>query len=117
MNTISFPMALTFGALVFLAACEEEDAADTDNAFAGAERFQAAEAACVADGGRWGQGGAAQQFVCYQDTRDANKSCSAQSDCSTFCLARSRTCAPVTPFFGCHEILTDRGLPATICID
>ncbi|MEL7343560.1 MAG: hypothetical protein AAFN59_01715 [Pseudomonadota bacterium] len=105
-------------AIFSLAACEpEEEAASADNAFATVDRFAAAQASCREDGGRWGRGGAAQQFVCYQPTPDANASCAAQTDCATLCLARSRTCAPEAPLFGCHEVLTNRGFPATICID
>lgn len=105
-------------AVGLLAACfPEKDEITVDNALATTDRFASAKAACEADGGRWGQGGAAQQFVCYRNTPDANTSCTAESDCTTLCLARSRTCAPVQPFFGCHEVLTDSGYQATICID
>ncbi len=105
-------------AMLALSACEPEDApTESDNAFATQDRFAAAEAACFADGGRWGRGGLAQQFVCYKPTRDANQFCSSGSDCETLCLSRSRTCAPEAPLFGCHEVLTDSGFPATVCID
>ena len=72
---------------------------------------------CEKDGGRWGRGGKADFFVCYRTTHDGGQSCSAGTDCDGFCLARSRTCAPVTPLFGCQDILTDNGQPGTICID
>jgi len=74
-------------------------------------------AACAARGGRWGQGGIAGTFVCYETPDDANAPCASETQCSTICLARSRSCAPVTPFFGCHEVLTASGGAATICID
>lgn len=74
--------------------------------------------ACEKSGGRWGGGGAAGFFVCYKTTRDALvKSCRAATDCEGLCLARSRSCVPVTPLFGCHSILDTNGQPETICID
>jgi len=72
---------------------------------------------CEADGGRWGAGGTAGSMVCYRETRDANRSCLADGDCAGLCLARSRTCTPVTPFFGCHEVLNSEGVAQTLCID
>jgi len=75
------------------------------------------QAACEKSGGRWGKGGMAGFFVCYRDTRDAGKSCKAATDCEGLCLARSRSCAPVTPLFGCQDILDRNGRPETICID
>lgn len=74
-------------------------------------------AACEADGGRWGAGGKSGALVCYRPAPDAGQSCRADGDCTGFCLARSRTCAPVTPFFGCNEVLNSAGVPQTICID
>ncbi|MCR8723667.1 hypothetical protein [Frigidibacter sp. ROC022] len=73
--------------------------------------------ACEKSGGRWGRGGLGDFNVCYRNTRDGGKSCSAGSDCEGLCLARSRTCAPVIPLFGCQDILGDNGQPGTICID
>lgn len=75
------------------------------------------KAACVERGGRWGSGGLAGGMVCYTTTPDAGKACSAASDCAGLCLARSRSCAPVTPVFGCNAVLTGNGTEATICID
>ncbi len=76
-----------------------------------------AEADCTARGGRWGQGGLAGGFVCYQSTRDGGQTCAASTDCEGLCLARSRSCSPVTPLFGCNEVLTRLGGRATICVD
>jgi hypothetical protein len=56
-------------------------------------------------------------YVCVQRTRDANRSCSKASDCQGACLARSGTCAPVTPLIGCYEQITERGGMATVCVD
>jgi hypothetical protein len=56
-------------------------------------------------------------FTCAWATSDANKSCAAAGDCEGLCLARSRTCAPITPLLGCNEILTASGSAATLCVD
>jgi len=74
------------------------------------------KAACADRGGRWGQGGGGGRFVCYTDTRDAGRSCTSSNDCEGLCLARSASCAPVTPLFGCNDVLTGGG-QATICVD
>jgi hypothetical protein len=77
----------------------------------------AEEAACAARGGRWAQGGLSGAFVCFEQTRDAGRQCRRESDCESICLARSGTCAPIKPFFGCQDVLTDTGLRATLCVD
>lgn len=76
-----------------------------------------AEAECTERGGRWGQGGLAGGFVCYETTRDANQICTSGDQCEGVCLARSGTCSPVKPLFGCNEILTALGGRATLCVD
>lgn len=73
--------------------------------------------ACQAKGGTWSATGASPLRTCIEPTRDAGKSCRKQSDCDGLCLARSRTCAPVKPLFGCNPILQDDGTEATLCID
>ena len=78
---------------------------------------ETARAACLKKGGRFGAGGLGSGLLCYENTRDANKSCSKAGDCEGLCLARSKTCAPVKPLFGCNEVLTDSGRASTICID
>ena len=74
-------------------------------------------AQCEESGGRWGSGGQEGRLVCFLVTPDANASCNSASDCEGLCLARSRTCSPVTPFFGCHEVLNGRGAAQTLCIE
>jgi len=74
-------------------------------------------AACLEKGGRFGKAGVAGTFLCYENTRDGYKSCQRGSDCEGLCLARSRSCAPVKPLFGCNDVLTDNGLVSTVCID
>ena len=74
------------------------------------------EAACRQEGGSWskvGKGGRA----CLKATRDSGKSCSSGTQCEGLCLARSGTCAPLKPMFGCNEIFQDDGQRVTLCID
>lgn len=73
--------------------------------------------ACEGGGGRWSQTTSPLLHTCLHTTRDAGKSCRKQSDCEGLCLARSRTCAPVKPLFGCNPILQEDGTEATLCID
>ena len=73
--------------------------------------------ACERDGGRWARAGGSVAMTCFRPTRDGGKSCRRESDCSTLCLARSRTCAPVTPLFGCHQVLQNDGRTVNLCLD
>lgn len=114
------PLArLTFGMIAALAltACQEDEtaAASTDTGPA-PTLISDVQAKCERDGGSWGTRGDA-LFVCYKPTSDANRYCTASSDCENVCLARSRTCAPTDPFLGCHEVLTDGGQRATQCVN
>lgn len=103
-------------ALGFLAtACMPERGSDLPPV--GADLVAQQKAACERRGGIWGRGGAGGGFTCITRTRDAEKSCRRESDCEGFCLARSGTCSPFTPFLGCHEVLTDTGVRATVCVD
>ena len=72
---------------------------------------------CEARGGQFGKGGIRGRFVCFEPTPDAGQSCTAESDCTTVCLARSQTCAPIQPFFGCQDVLPNAGRVATLCVD
>ncbi|WP_226780481.1 hypothetical protein [Oceaniglobus trochenteri] len=105
-------------ALLVLVACQPEpETPDTGLSGYDPKLIERQQAACTKRGGRWGQGGIGGRFVCYTDTRDAGKSCSAGSQCEGLCLARSQSCAPVTPLFGCNAVLTGGGAEATICVD
>ncbi len=73
------------------------------------------EQECVAAGGQMVIGLAGPQ--CARPEPDAGKRCSDSAECSGLCLAKTRTCSPVTPYFGCHEILGAGGAPAVICVD
>lgn len=75
-----------------------------------------ARAACVAKGGNYTRTKAG-AFVCVTRTGDNGRVCTASSQCEGACLARSGTCSPVTPLIGCHDIVTDGGGMATVCID
>lgn len=76
-----------------------------------------AQIACEDDGGRWQRAGGSVMQTCVHTTRDGGKSCRRQSDCEGLCLARSRSCAPLRPLFGCHDILQNDGRRVTLCID
>ena len=72
--------------------------------------------ACERKKGLWskaGKGG----FACISRTRDSGKECRSAKQCEGECLARSGTCAPFKPLFGCNEILDDMGRRTTLCID
>jgi hypothetical protein len=76
----------------------------------------AAQMACEKKKGIWskaGKGGNA----CVTYTRDGGKSCTSAKDCDSQCLARSGTCAPIKPLFGCNEILDEMGRRMTLCVD
>jgi len=78
----------------------------------------AAAAACAKIGGRYAsRGTGSSSYACFTTPRDAGKSCTKAGDCSSACLARSLSCAPLQPLFGCHEVLTDRGQRVTQCLD
>lgn len=100
--------------LLALGACREDAGALPP---AGEGRVAAQQADCIADGGRWGEGGKPGIFICYRPTRDAGALCTKSGDCEGFCLARSRTCAPVKPLFGCNDVLGATGAKSTICVD
>ncbi|MEM9473660.1 MAG: hypothetical protein AAGA71_00070 [Pseudomonadota bacterium] len=104
----------TFLLIATLAACQPTEPAEP---LMGAALVTREEAACEADGGRWGTGSREGTFVCYRTPADAGQTCSADGDCEGLCLARSRTCAPVTPMFGCHEVLGRLGARSTLCIE
>lgn len=104
-------------ATVLLSGCQE-DSAEADAAAAGIPSALAPQrAACEDDGGRWGKVPGRDSFTCFRITSDANKPCSSERDCEGVCLARSRTCAPQIPFFGCHEVLSSSGVRQTLCTE
>lgn len=73
--------------------------------------------ACERKGGNYARAGAGGAFACVRPTRDGGKQCRRESDCESACLARSRTCSPITPLLGCNDILQNDGRRVTLCID
>jgi hypothetical protein len=72
---------------------------------------------CERRGGRWARAGKSEARTCVKQTRDGGKQCTRGTQCEGLCLARSGSCAPVTPLFGCNEIFEDDGRRVTLCID
>jgi hypothetical protein len=103
-------------ALVTLAGCNAEQTGG-ELPPVGAEFTAVQMQACQEKGGRFlplKPGGA---LVCYTTPKDAGDHCTVETDCESACLARSQTCAPVKPMFGCNEILTSSGLRMTQCLE
>ncbi|MDQ1848976.1 hypothetical protein Q9299_11815 [Gemmobacter fulvus] len=73
--------------------------------------------ACEKSGGAWSAAGLANTKSCIRRTRDSGQQCSRETDCEGLCLARSRTCSPVEPMFGCNDILQADGRQVTLCLD
>ena len=72
---------------------------------------------CEKAGGQWAVAGKTGAFICVKPTRDGGKMCRKKGDCQGLCLARSGTCAPFAPLFGCNEVLEKDGRRVTLCID
>lgn len=75
-----------------------------------------AQIACERRKGVWADAGSGLR-ACVSSTRDAGKACRKAGDCEGECLARSGTCAPFTPLFGCNEVFDDTGRRMTQCLD
>lgn len=73
--------------------------------------------ACIRRGGQYLTVGSSVTRACVKPTRDGGDRCERGTECDGECLARSGTCAPVTPLFGCNEIFQDDGRRVTLCID
>lgn len=73
--------------------------------------------ACEKKKGRWAKIGKGDARACVYQTKDAGKRCERESQCDSVCLARSGTCAPYKPMYGCNEILQDNGARVTLCLD
>lgn len=72
---------------------------------------------CESKDGTWARAGKSVARTCVKQTRDGGKQCSKGTQCEGLCLARSGTCAPFAPLFGCNEIFEDDGRRVTLCID
>ncbi len=73
--------------------------------------------ACEKQGGAYVIVGKSGALACQTRTIDAGKSCDNSGECEGSCLARSRSCAPVKPLFGCNEVLEIGGRRVSLCID
>lgn len=73
--------------------------------------------ACEKKKGRWARVGKGEGRACVFQTKDAGKRCERESQCDSLCLARSGTCAPFKPMYGCNEILQDNGMRVTLCLE
>lgn len=71
---------------------------------------------CAREGGTLARRGDG-LLTCQRQTRDGGRSCTASRQCEGECLARSGTCAPVTPLYGCHEVLLASGSRVTQCLE
>ena len=76
-----------------------------------------AQLLCEKSGGQWAVAGETGAYICVSLTRDGGKLCRKKGDCQGLCLARSGTCAPFTPLFGCNDVLEKDGRRVTLCID
>ena len=101
--------------LFTLAACQEDGEKPIESNSIFPDLEAEARLKCAKDGGRWGAIPGNASSTCFQNAPDAHESCTRESDCASLCLARSRTCAPTVPFFGCHEVLSSSGVPQTRC--
>ena len=99
-----------------LAACQEDSGEESASTSLFPDLIAQEQQKWADAGGRWGPTPGGVTFTCFQTLSDANKFCRAESDCQGLCLARSQTCAPVKPFFGCHEVLSSNGLRQTRCV-
>ena len=81
------------------------------------EPKSAEQVLCERTGGQWAVAGKSGAYSCVKLTRDGGKICTKERDCQGMCLARSGTCAPLMPLFGCNEVLDKEGRRVTLCID
>lgn len=77
----------------------------------------AAQLACEGDRGQWLDASGKGVKACVFRTRDGGKACKREGDCDGVCLARSMTCSPYKPLFGCNDILQADGRQVTLCLD
>jgi hypothetical protein len=75
----------------------------------------AQQTACAAIGGQLLRRGAL--LSCQRPTADAGRACRQASDCEGGCLARAGVCAPVTPLFGCQDLLIAPSQVERVCRD
>ena len=98
--------------LALLAGCR---GADAPNPLAAGARAADPQIACTRQGGRF-EVTATGAGYCLRQHADAGKMCRTGTDCLGECLARSGTCAPVSPLFGCHDVLDATGRKVSQCL-
>jgi hypothetical protein len=108
-------LVASFIALGILAGCQSDPV--TTLPPVGAARVEQERLACFKQGGNFGPVGGGGSLACVRPTRDSGKQCTRETDCEGRCLARSGTCAPLTPLFGCNDILQADGRRVTLCVD
>ncbi len=116
MSAIRRVMTVVLCSLLLLG-CQENGFGVSESETDIPDLFASEKLACERKGGNWALTPGRVAFTCYEQTRDANKFCATQRDCEGLCLARSRTCSPVKPMFGCHEILNADGVRQTLCVE
>lgn len=73
---------------------------------------------CTKKGGRFLKSGKSELMTCFVTPKDAGKKCTKATECSTGnCLARSGSCAPLEPLFGCHDLFDGVGQRVTQCVN
>lgn len=112
-------MIVMLAAVLAMTACQMSDGTGTGGGQSSAQQVGGRSPLlvaqeCEAAGGTMVVGLAGPQ--CGRAQPDAGKACSDSDQCAGFCVAETRTCSPVTPYFGCHGVLVG-GESSTICID
>ena len=72
---------------------------------------------CEKSKGLWASAGDTGANYCASMTRDGGKQCHKKTDCQGQCLARSGTCSPIAPLYGCNDIFEKDGRMVTLCIN
>ena len=72
---------------------------------------------CEKSKGQWVSAGDTGAFYCASMTRDGGKQCRKKTECEGVCLARSGTCSPITPLYGCNDVLEKDGRMVTLCVN
>lgn len=103
--------------LVLLAACRDEPAPDYGIPNYDPNMLDRQHAACAERGGSFRKSGISGGWVCFQPMPDANEPCATSSDCDGLCLARSKTCTPIMPLIGCHEVVLASGAVVKQCVE
>ena len=75
------------------------------------------DTSCAEQGGTISIGPESNELTCVAPTSDAGKSCTSSSDCESYCLADTNTCAPTNRYFGCFEERFADGNSATLCVE